>query len=470
MEKIQKKVEHYIEAYHMLDGVENVVAGVSGGADSMCMLNILLQLRERYGYHLTVVHIHHGIRGQSADEDMEYVEKFCGEKKIEFFGFHYKVEELAKVWHMSDEEAGRKIRYEAFEKILGQNGGGKIAVAHNSGDSSETFLFQLFRGSGIKGLTGIAPVRENIIRPILCLDREEILEYLCENGIDYRTDETNRENHYSRNKIRNELLPYISQNINEKAAWHIRQTAEALGEIETYLEKQTDQAWQDIAEYKEGECWLDREKLNEQDIVIRKRICRRAVAQMAGKLKDITSVHIDIVLDIIRGESGRKADLPYGLEVYREYGKIGIAKRKKQEKDGQICIDCNMEGEDGKKIRCDRGAFFIKKIKNMPANRKIQEKMYTKWMDYDILKSTFQIRTRRPGDYIVVNQEGGRKKLKDYFIDLKIPREERDRILLVAEGSEVFWVVGYRISERVRITEKTGSMLQIEYIHAVAGI
>ena len=114
MEKIQKKVEHYIEAYHMLDGVENVVAGVSGGADSMCMLNILLQLRERYGYHLTVVHIHHGIRGQSADEDMEYVEKFCGEKKIEFFGFHYKVEELAKVWHMSDEEAGRKIRYEAF--------------------------------------------------------------------------------------------------------------------------------------------------------------------------------------------------------------------------------------------------------------------------------------------------------------------------------------------------------------------
>lgn len=108
MEKIQKKVEHYIEAYHMLDGVENVVAGVSGGADSMCMLNILLQLRERYGYHLTVVHIHHGLRGQSADEDMEYVEKFCGEKKIEFFGFHYKVEELAKVWHMSDEEAGEK--------------------------------------------------------------------------------------------------------------------------------------------------------------------------------------------------------------------------------------------------------------------------------------------------------------------------------------------------------------------------
>ena len=100
MEKIQKKVEHYIEAYHMLDGVENVVAGVSGGADSMCMLNLLLQLRERYGYHLAVVHIHHGLRGQSADEDMEYVEKFCGEKKIEFFGFHYKVEELAKVWHM----------------------------------------------------------------------------------------------------------------------------------------------------------------------------------------------------------------------------------------------------------------------------------------------------------------------------------------------------------------------------------
>ena len=208
------------------------------------------------------------------------------------------------------------------------------------------------------------------------------------------------------------------------------------------------------------------------NIVLDTSIVSSSGRRMVGNKSEmiITSVHIDIVLDIIRGESGRKADLPYGLEVYREYGKIGIAKRKKQEKDGQICIDCNMEGEDGKKIRCDRGAFFIKKIKNMPANRKIQEKMYTKWMDYDILKSTFQIRTRRPGDYIVVNQEGGRKKLKDYFIDLKIPREERDRILLVAEGSEVFWVVGYRISERVRITEKTGSMLQIEYIPAVAGI
>lgn len=463
----EKTVENYIGKHGMLAGVENVVAGVSGGADSMCMLHILGKLREKYGYRLVVVHIHHGIRGKDADEDMEYVEKSCSDWNIEFRSFQYKVEELAKKWHMSTEEAGRKVRYDSFYRVLTELGGGRIAVAHNSDDNNETFLLNLFRGTGIRGLTGIRPVRQDIIRPVLCLGRVQILEYLKENGIDYRTDVTNEGDLYTRNKIRNRILPYVRQNINDRASEHIFQAADALNEICCYMDKQAEHAYSNAVENKKGVYTIKIPEIRKYDAVLQKMVCRKAIEGLAGKLKDITAVHVDMILEIMAGATGKRVNLPYNIVCEKSYQTILLYREGKAEAaGGPVCIECNIDSLAGEKIQLlpeNKGVIRLKLVKNVIRNVKIEEKMYTKWLDYDILKSTFQIRNRRDGDYIVINRNGGRKKIKDYFIDLKIPREERDNILLLAKGSEIFWVIGYRISESCKLSEKTENILQIEY-------
>ncbi len=470
---IEKTVENYMEACHMLDGVQNIAAGISGGPDSMCMLHILHRLREKYGYRLVAVHVHHGIRGQAADEDMEYVRQCCGKWGIEIRFFCCKVEEQAAKWHMSTEEAGRKIRYDCFSEVLKKLGGGKIAVAHNSEDSSETFLLNLFRGTGIRGLTGIRPVRQNVIRPVLCLKRMEIQEYLRENGIDYRTDATNDKDLYTRNKIRNRIMPYVYENINPKASEHIFQAAHALDEICEYMEKQADMVYQTSVCQGEEAYVVDIVKIIQYDRILQKMTYRKVILALVGKLKDITAAHVDMIMGLMAGETGKKIHLPYHIICEKQYNKVLIYRFRKCETHAFFCAEYNIQGLTEEKIEVlpeQKGAIRMKLVKNVRRNMKIQEKMYTKWLNYDILKNGFQIRTRRPGDYIVINRQGGRKKLKDYFINLKIPREEREHILLLAKGSEIFWIIGYRVSEDCRISENTENILEIEYLEGPADI
>lgn len=462
----RKKVASYITRYQMFQNTECVVAGVSGGPDSMCLLHLLMDFQKSYGYEIHVVHIHHGLRGEEADEDMAFVENYCRQNDIAFHGFTYDVGQLAQIWHMSGEETGRKVRYDRFYQVLKECGKtGKIAVAHNSDDNSETFLWNLFRGSGIAGLTGIKPVRDQIIRPILCLERAEILEYLKENRIDYRTDTTNEETIYTRNKIRNRVLPYVREEINEQAGKHITQTAEHLNEVFAYMNQEMERIYGQVVERKGEQLYLPIEYVKTLHPVICKMVLRHMIEQLTGKLKDITAAHIAMILALSEGETGKKCRLPYDMICDRQYEYLRLYKEKKTKEKQEILICETGDLKENEKAiwNSSRGTFSILWRKKEDSFIKIPQKIYTKWLDYDILGDTFEIRTRREGDYIVVNRQGGRKKLKDYYIDLKIPREERDHILLVAKGSEIFWVVGYRISERCKISEKTRAILQIEY-------
>ena len=215
----------------MLQPGDRVVAGVSGGADSVCLLFLLLEWRREFPLDIAVVHVNHGIRPE-AGEDARYVEKLCGEHKIPFFLTEADVRQRSILEKCSEEEAGRRTRYEAFDKAAEEWGATKIAVAHNSNDRSETQLFHLFRGSGIRGLASILPVRGRIIRPILCLERWEIEDFLTQQGIFYCKDATNDEDDYTRNRIRHHILPYAEQNIARGCVAHMNQTAELLAETE----------------------------------------------------------------------------------------------------------------------------------------------------------------------------------------------------------------------------------------------
>ena len=248
-----KKVLNFIKENNMLQNGDSVVLGVSGGADSICMLYVLKEISKFINLKLVVVHVHHHIRGKEADGDMEYVRKICDKEHIPYEIFHIDAKKEAIARGMSEEEAGRVCRYECFAKVQEKYNANKISVAHNLNDNSETILFNLFRGTGIKGISGIPMQRDNIVRPLLCVSRKEIEKYLEENHISYRTDKTNFETEYSRNKLRLELIPYIKENINKKAEYNIVNAGKMLGEIEDYLEIETNKTYDEyVDENEEG--------------------------------------------------------------------------------------------------------------------------------------------------------------------------------------------------------------------------
>ena len=300
----REKVFAYIREHHMLQAGDRVVAGVSGGADSVCLLFLLLEWQKEVPTDIAVVHVDHGIRTE-AGEDARYVEQLCEERGIPFFLTRAEVRNRARMEKISEEEAGRRTRYEAFEKAAKEWGATKIAVAHNSNDRSETQLFHLFRGSGIRGLASILPVRDRIIRPLLCLERWEIEKFLQQRGIVYCKDATNEEDDYTRNRIRHHILPYAEQNIVKGCVAHMNQTAELLAETEDYLELQTKEAAGRCIRATDGDgesaetgdsrnavICIAVESFLSLHPVIRKRLLYEEVKQLSPGQKDITYQHI----------------------------------------------------------------------------------------------------------------------------------------------------------------------------------
>ncbi len=474
-----KKVCEYIKNNTMLDRQQTIVLGVSGGADSMSLLSVLLELRKEYELNIVVVHINHGLRGEEANQDMDYVESFCRDRNIEFRKNIYDIGRIAKENHISTEEAGRMKRYEAFytvlheyEEISGIKG--KIAVAHNMDDSSETVLFNLFRGTGLKGLTGIPPARDSIIRPLLCVSRKEIEEYLKASGIEYRTDKTNFEDEYTRNKIRLNLLPYIEENINTCAKEHIQNTANMLSEIDGYLEEQGRAAYEETTrKSKDESITINQIQYIEYHKVIRRIILRNAIYDIAGKLKDITLTHIEDVMELMNRQVGKSINLPYNIKAVRTYEGITIKKitNPKVENDvngvfidiGEALEDVMNEGVLEKEISITLDEKMVIK-KSSLEQADFTENLYTKWLDYDILSGSLSIRSRKQGDYMIIDSFGNRKKIKDILINLKVPSEQRDSILMLAKESEVFWIIGYRISESCKVRKQTKNIIKMEYI------
>ena len=447
------RVRKYIRDNRMLKAEDMVVAGVSGGADSIAMLHILKSLQKEIGFSMEVVHVHHGIRGQEADRDEQFVEKICRDWGIPFRSRHYPVPELSGKWKLGEEETGRIVRKQAFQEEkqrLGfsgeqskKNGQFRVALAHNRNDLAETMLHHLARGTGIRGLSGIQAVNGEIIRPVLCLERKEIVNYLKERGISYITDSSNLSDDYTRNRIRNHILPAMEQKINAKAVEHMAETARVLAEADSYLQKKGREL---LAGCRKENGYLLDEKFFAQDLILQEYAVMEAFEILSGKRKDFTSLHVDQVLSLQKKENGRYINLPESLRVIRQYGGL-------REMSMELPVPGILESPFG---------VFESKIFSYK-KQKIEEKKYTKWFDYDKIKNSPCVRTRRQGDYLTVNSEGGRKKLNRIFIDEKIPAEMRDRLPVVAAGSEILWIPGGRMNEKYKITSTTGRVLELHY-------
>ncbi|GAA6375940.1 tRNA lysidine(34) synthetase TilS [Firmicutes bacterium i23-0019-B6] len=468
-----KRIEKFIQKYHMLTCGDRVIAGVSGGADSVCLFLMLLELREKIGFDLIAVHVHHGLRGEAADQDQQFVEALCEQHRIPLEIFRVNLESIAKKRKQSLEEAGRMVRREAFDSVCKKYGGNKIALAHHQNDNAETMLWNLSRGTGLDGLGGIRPVNGKFIRPLLCMNRKEIEEYLAKRKQSYCIDETNAGTDYTRNKLRHLVLPILEEQVNSAAVRHMNETMEQIWELQEYMQEQVEAAYQEcVQEHFEKACWIQIQQKSFETFpeLIKKMVIRKGMEQVGGKKRDLSHKHVDVMMELMNKQVGRTLDLPYEMHAKRNYEGIRLEKRRTylsgEEKKAEIMQECMAElNIPGETILADRNLKLRCKILEKPKNlsiKDIPQKIYTKWFDYGIIKSSLYIRTRQAGDTIVIDEKGHQKKLKNWFVDEKIPKEVRDSQLLLAENNEILWVLGHRMSQAYQVKQSTKWILQIE--------
>ena len=444
---MEKKAEAYIKRYHMIERGDHVIAAVSGGADSVCLLHLLASLSRRMGFEIQVVHVHHGLRGQEADRDAGYVKELSDRWRIPCHVVYRDVAAYGREHGLSVEEAGRDLRYKALQESAAHFDNARIAVAHHQDDQAETILHNLFRGSGLRGLGGMAPVRGNIIRPLLWAGRREILDYLERYGIDYCEDSTNGSLDYTRNKLRRKVIPMICGEVNPGAVQHIVSAGEHLRQANAYFQLEAERIWHEhrIIRDEKGRRGIKAQALTELPEILRGYVVMEMIRELTGCRKDIASAHVWQLLDLAEKGTGRMASLPYGLTAQKEYDVVWLMRGNgEREREEEVCL--TMESFPADILR--------EKYQKIPENK------YTKWFDYDKIKGTLSVRTRRTGDYYTL-KDGRKKTVKSFMIDAKIPREDRDKIPLLAEGQHVLWIVGYRISEFYKVTDETKRILQV---------
>lgn len=451
------RVEEYIRNHQLIQKGDKIIIGISGGADSICLFHMLFLLKDKWDLSLIPVHINHNLRN-TALRDETFVKKFCEERGYTLQIFSEWIEEYAKERKISLEEAGREYRYQVFRETLEREHADKIAVAHHENDVAETFLFHSIRGSSIQGLGAIQPKNRKIIRPLLCLTKKEIETYLKQNQLKWMEDETNLDNHYSRNKLRNQVIPVLEK-MNPKAVQHIANCANDLREINEYIKAEAKKAFElCVKESGEGLLLLEEPFFDLPD-VLKREVIKLIYENFVKSLKNIGRIHYDMVLDTFSYQTGGKRELPGKMIWVREPLGIYFAKAgNTQRKIGKVWL----EPEESKSSKLDFNGIQIKIELKKNNNEEIFKKTYTKMFDYDKIKGKLCFRSFEDGDYFILNATGNKKNLRRYFIDEKIPAKDRKQIPLLAEDSHILWVIGKRISEYYKVTKDTKWILQVE--------
>lgn len=439
-----------------------IVLGLSGGPDSLCLLHSLVQIKEHYNLTIVPVHVNHKLR-PSADAEADNVVKICEILDLECLIFEADCEQMAQDLGISTEEAGRNIRYEIFDDVardLSSQGAAEvvIAVAHNADDQSETVLFRLLRGTGIHGLAGIPEIRSSdegfyIIRPLLKATREEINAYIKENNLHPNIDETNAGTDYMRNKIRNELIPYLEKNYNPNIKSALRRYAEIADVDDSLME---DIAYGDCADNlvtdQENEALiLDITDLKDNPPAINRRIAAIVIKSLGIDTKTSYELVISILNLIYSDNPSAMLDMPDGYKAIREYDQIVFTRNR----------------EYLEKARPDQNARIITQVLLKKEFKAAPDADYAAF-DFDEFNKAYpgrigeiKLRTREEGDWIAI--KGGSKKIQDLFTDLKIKKNDRDSVLMACIGNEVLWVKGYRFSQNFQISNTTERVLFIEF-------
>ncbi len=324
----EKKVLETINKYKMIENGDSVIVAVSGGPDSISLLYTLIRLREKLNIKLTVAHVNHMLR-DVADSETRYVEHFCECNYVDCFVKRVDVKKLAEEQKIGTEEAGRNVRYDFFEEVFEKIHANKIAIAHNKNDNAETVLMNIMRGTGLSGIKGIEPVRNNkIIRPLIEMDRDSIDKYCSDKSLFPKFDETNLDNSYTRNKVRNLLIPYIKNEFNPNFIDGINRLAELATQEDSYIESVVEKEFNDILISENSqELNLDLQKFNELHDFIKSKVIFKCINELFGTTKGIEKVHIEDVIKLCRNNIGNKYLMPNkNVKVFINRGVITVSK------------------------------------------------------------------------------------------------------------------------------------------------
>ncbi len=480
------KVEYALKQHNMINDSETIAVGISGGADSVALFLMLCEYKKTVDFTIKALHVNHMIR-KEAGEDEEFVKELCARHGVELKCVAVDVPSLAEREHLSTEEAGRIARYRELKAI----GAHKIAVGHHRDDLAETVLLNLCRGTGLHGITGIPPVSDNIIRPLLYVTRAEIEEYLYSLNQPYQTDKTNFTEDYARNRIRLNTIPYLKKEINAGAVEHISNMAGDMLELEEYIGSEIEKLFGDICIVNEENqnIQIDRKRLSELNPYMARELLLKVLEKLTPGRKDISRVHINSILNLLQTQGEKQIALPCGLKAVASYDYIVVGSGKEAGLYGTsylernkadnivsttgtaISISNSMEillptkMEEEVRLKLWNGA--IVKLRKTPhcGQRLFEDIKYTKFFDYDKIKCSPVFRTRKQGDYLIVNNAGQKKSLKEYMINEKIPRHLRDTLPLLSDGEHIIWVLGYRISAKYRVDENTKTILEVSLVH-----
>ena len=324
---LKEEVLKTIETYNLIEMNDKIVIGVSGGPDSICLLHVLYGLKEKLGIEIVVAHVNHMLR-DVADLETEYVQSFCKKLGIECYVKKADILEISKTQKKGTEEVGRQVRYDFFDEVAKKTNSNKIATAHNSNDRAETVILNILRGSGLSGLKGIEPIRDNkYIRPLINTDRQDIENYCNDNKLEPKYDKTNNENIYTRNKVRNTVIPYIKKEFNPNIIKTINRLSSLATEENEYLQAITKQEFENLLIEKTENIILDLHKFNSLNLVIKRRLILYTINDVFHTTNGIEKVNIDDIIKLCKNNIGNKYLMPIKeIKVYVKKGKIYFIK------------------------------------------------------------------------------------------------------------------------------------------------
>lgn len=451
MSALEQNIIKFISDNKLIESNDKLLLALSGGADSVFALTFLAKFRNKYNIRICALHINHSLRGDESDGDEKFCWKLCDDLNIEFYSEKIDVKSIAENEKLSIEEAARNIRYKKLEEYLKISNSDKIVTAHNLDDNTETVLLNLFRGTGLKGLSGIPVKRDVIIRPFLSTGKSEIIEYLNENNIEFRVDSTNKQSEFKRNYLRNEIIPKIRENINPNVDGNILRLSQIIKNAELVLN--------DLVTENNSKFILP----NDTDLLISKEI-KTVPFHLIGEvirrsIEEIFSVTVDYedfinIQKLIDLQVGSKAELSQNLEAVSEREYLLIRKKINRENTAaDIELYFNSEIKFGKRII---GCAEINLDEIHYSNSKDVE-----FIDADDLAEPLVVRRWKHGDKFNPLGLKGTKSVSDFLTDNKVPASSKNEQLVLLNKGRVIWVVGYRIDESVKISNKIKKAMKL---------
>lgn len=430
-------IKKTLREYNLINKGDSVLVGLSGGADSVCLTHALWSLKDEFDMELYTAHINHGIRGEEANRDELFAENFSEKLGIKCFVLNVDIPEIAKDTNVSEETAGRNVRYKFFNELCKTHNINKVATAHNRNDNAETLLMNFMRGSTTNGLCGIPYIRENIIRPILNVSRDDIEQYCSDNGLEYMTDSTNLTEEYTRNKIRHTLLPYIQKEFNESFIKTVTENACLIKDDSDYL----DIIAEDFYKKHVKNCTVEIKNIKTTNIAVKRRVVRYMLRDIYNGLNDISSKYVSDILSLADKTSGRQINLPNGIIAKNEYGKIILEHIIEEIQQYEVSINI------GETLAISE---LNKKVCVSKTNTRSKDgAIYISSDNFDKII----VRSRRNGDKFQPMGMNGTKKLKEYFIDKKIPKDKRNGVPIIEINGKIA-AVGNRIDKCFEFKDK----------------